>query len=268
MKKTITENYIIGAVHFPALLGYDEFPGTEVAYWNASKDIKSFEKGGVDAIIIENNYDLPHTEKVPPSVIASLSMLATHLVQVTDLPMGISVLWNDYETALSIAKLAKLAFVRVPVFVDTVKTDYGTIVGDAQKVIEFRKKIKADNVKIYADIHVKHAEIISEHTLLESAKLAETAGADGLIITGQWTGDAPQLDDFKILRDGGIKLPLIIGSGLNHDNVVPLMKAANAAIVSTALKESGDGEHAVNVKGYDARISEKKVAELMQLLED
>lgn len=51
---------IIGAVHFPPLLGYPGFPGFDVALKNAIFDLKAFEKGGVDGIIFENNYDIPH----------------------------------------------------------------------------------------------------------------------------------------------------------------------------------------------------------------
>ena len=266
MKNIISNNFIIGAVHFPALLGYDEFPGLEIAYKNAVTDIQAFEQGGANAIIIENNYDLPHTETVSASIVASLSMLATQLKETTNLPMGISVLWNDYEAALSIAKLADLDFVRVPVFVDSVKTDYGIITGNPEKVTTYRKKIDAEDVAIFADIHVKHAEIVSDYTLLESAQKAAQHGANGLIITGQWTGDAPMLEDFKLLQDGGIELPLIVGSGLNHENATELMNTADGAIVSTALKESGNEDHEINVKGYASRISEAKVSQLVKLL--
>ena len=98
------KNIIIGAIHFPPLLGYADFPGFKIALDNALKDLKAFEKGGADAVIIENNYDIPHKAFVDPSVVASLTYLGEKIKQATKLPTGISVLWNDYCTALSIAK--------------------------------------------------------------------------------------------------------------------------------------------------------------------
>ena len=64
------KNIVIGAVHFPPLSGYADFPGLEVALQNALVDIRAFEAGGADAIIIENNYDIPHTEFVTAEVAA------------------------------------------------------------------------------------------------------------------------------------------------------------------------------------------------------
>ncbi len=59
-----TNNIVIGAIHFPPLLGYPDFPGLDVCLKNAIDDLRAFEKGGVDGVIIENNYDIPHKEKV------------------------------------------------------------------------------------------------------------------------------------------------------------------------------------------------------------
>lgn len=85
-------NIIIGAVHFPPLSGYADFPGLDVALQNALADIRAFEEGGADAIIIENNYDIPHTEFVTAEVAESLTYLAKEISGATTLPIGISVL--------------------------------------------------------------------------------------------------------------------------------------------------------------------------------
>jgi membrane complex biogenesis BtpA family protein len=260
------KDYMIGSVHLPALLGYEDFPGLDVAYKNALADIKAFEEGGFDAVIIENNYDLPHVEFVPKSVVASMAILIDRLKKETSLDVGISVLWNDHETALSIAKLLDLDFIRIPVFVDTVKTDYGIISGNPEGVNEYREKIGAENVKIFTDIHVKHAELVSGYSFVESAKLAEESGSDGLIVTGKWTGDPPLEKDFVELKNSGIQLPLIVGSGMNKDNVQNLMSVASGAIVSTSLKQDIEYTHDVNVKGYEVRVVEEKVREMVDIL--
>ncbi|MCG2809135.1 MAG: phosphorybosylanthranilate isomerase, partial [Candidatus Portnoybacteria bacterium] len=121
------KNIIIGAIHFPPLLGYVDFPGLKIALNNALKDLTAFEKGGVDGIIFENNYDIPHKIFADSSVVASMTYLGEQIKKAIKLPLGISVLWNDYYTALSIAKILNLQFIRIPVFVDNVKTDYGII---------------------------------------------------------------------------------------------------------------------------------------------
>lgn len=257
------EKVIIGAIHFPPLLGYDDFPGLDVALENAFKDLDSLEQGGVGGIIFENNYDIPHIEFVSPEVTAAMTFLIARLKTKTSLPLGVSVLWNDYKTALSIAKILGLQFIRVPAYVDTVETSYGLMRARAKEVKAYQKKIGAEEVGVFADIHVKHSKIISKHSIRESAQLAITFGADAIIVTGRWTGDSPDICELKEVRSAVGNFPIIIGSGVDRSNVKELFRSATGAIVSTSLKRGNIKEKEVNLKEYDQRIELKKVSDLM-----
>ncbi len=258
----------IGVIHLPPLLGFKDFPGMKVAERNALKDLRAFEEGDFDAIMFENNYDVPHQEFVSPAVVAAMTTLGTKICAASKLPIGISVLWNDYRTAFSIAKIVGLQFIRVPVFVDKVKTAYGIIEGHPKEIITLRKQLEADNIALLTDIHVKHAKILSLHSLGRSAERAIAAGSDALIITGDWTGKAPNLAELIALRKKINGFPIFVGSGANKDNVRELCRYANGVIVSTALKERGQRAHEVNVKSYRQRISERKAKAFMRALHD
>ncbi|MFH0890469.1 MAG: BtpA/SgcQ family protein [Candidatus Liptonbacteria bacterium] len=255
---------IIGAIHFPPLLGYPDFPGFEMALKNAINDLRALEKGGVDGIIFENNYDIPHSPKVSQETVACMLYLGSKLREMTKLPMGVDVLWNDYRVALSIAKILNLQFIRIPVFVDKVKTDCGIIRGNPKDVVGFRKNIGADNVAIFTDIHVKHSKLLSRHNIISSAKLAIKNHSDGLILTGNWTGQAPDMEELKTVRRAVGDFPILIGSGTDAKNVRALFEYANGAIVSTSLKEGTTRKGEVNVKGYGQRISHKKTESLVR----
>lgn len=258
------KNVIIGAIHLPPLLGYPKFPGFDVAFKNALSDLEAFEKGGVDGIIFENNYDIPHKVFVDAAIISSMIFLGEKLRKATRLPLGISVLWNDYRAALSIATTLDLQFIRIPVFVDRVKTNYGVVEGEPKKVIEFRKSIGAEHVALFTDIHVKHAKLLSKYTLINSAKLAIQNKSDALIITGKWTGDAPNIEELKTLRKSTGTFPILIGSGIDQNNVKTLFRFASGTIVSTSLKMGPKKKEETNVKSYQARIDVRKVKKLVQ----
>jgi uncharacterized protein len=260
------KNLVIGAIHFPPLLGYEGFPGYDVALKNALKDLRAFEDGGADAIIFENNYDIPHKILVDAQTVVAMTFLGKNLREATSLPMGISVLWNDYRAALSIAKTLGLQFIRIPVFVDEVETDYGIVIGEPKKVIYFRKSIGAENVALFTDIHVKHAKLLSKRNLLASAKLAIKNGSDALIVTGKWTGDAPSIRETKMLRECVGKFPILVGSGCDRKNAKELYKFANGAIVSTSLKNGRKTSKEINTKPYAARINGKKVRDFIKNL--
>ena len=257
-------NILIGALHLPPLLGYPDFPGFELAFKNAKADLEIFQKAGFDAVIIENNYDVPHLENVSYSVAVSMSILCYQLKQISSIPIGISVLWNDYKTALSIAKTIGADFIRIPVFVDTVETSYGIMEGKSKDVINFRKSIKAENVLILTDIHVKHSKLLSSYSLIESAKRAISNGSDGIIITGKWTGDQPLIADLKSIREVAGDFPIIAGSGVDKNNIKEIFSFANGGIVSTSLKEGQIKDSEVNLKEYSRRISLEKCVELVK----
>lgn len=256
-------NIVIGAIHFLPLLGYPDFPGFDIALDNALADLEAFEDGGVDAVIIENNYDVPHKSQVGPEVVTSLMYLGQRIKAATSLPVGISVLWNDYRTALSISKVLNLSFIRVPVFIDTVKTAYGIIEGNPEDVISFREHVGAENIAIFTDIHVKHSEILSRHDIIESAEMAIKKGSDAVIITGKWTGDAPDVNKLESLRKKVGDFPIICGSGVDEKNIKSLFSFANGAIVSTSVKSGKNSAVEVNLKPYSERINEKKVKNLV-----
>lgn len=260
------KNIIIGAIHLPPLLSYPEFPGLKVATENAKKDLEAFTYGGADAVIYENNYDIPHQPFVNNSVAISMALAGEEIRKFSRIPMGVNTLWNDFYTSLSLAKLLNLKFIRIPVFVDKVKTDCGIISGEAKKVLDFRKNIGASDIALFTDIHVKHSKLLSRHSLVESAKLAIKGGSDAIIITGNWTGQAPNLDDLKKVRKAVGNFLILIGSGLNQDNAKGIFKIANGAIVSTSLKAGSNKKQEVNVKNYTQRIDKKRVRKLVETL--
>lgn len=230
-------------------------------------DAKTLKKGGVDAILVENNYDIPHKEFVDPEVVAATTFLTQKISEAVSLPLGISVLWNDYKAALSIAKICGAKFVRIPVFVDSVETQYGKIFAAPEKILSFREKIGASDVALFTDIHVKHAKILEDKTISESAREAIERGSDGLIITGKWTGDAPDLSDLKEAREAiGKDFPILIGSGATKDNVKMLLQYADGVIVGTALKTGviRPKKEEVNLKPWEEKISLEKTKEFVE----
>ncbi len=253
---------IIGALHFSPLIGYKGFKSMEDVLDMALKDAAAFENGGADSIIIENNYDIPHKIHVGPETVSAMTYLGAEIKRRTKLPLGVSVLWNDYKSAFAIAVALGAKFIRVPVFVDSVKTDFGTVIADPEDVLRTRSDFGADKVQIFADIQVKHATILKSRSVSESAIDAERKGADAIVITGEWTGDAPDMSDLKEAR-GCVKIPIVIGSGLSYNNAKTLFEYADVAIVSTSVKEGRIVEGERNLKPYNSRVSVKKVRALV-----
>lgn len=259
---------VIGMIHLQPLLGYDDFTSINAITKNALKDLKALEDGGVDAVMIENNYDIPHEINVNPGTIASMTYIAQAIKQNTKLPIGICVLWNDFESSFAIAKTVGADFIRIPVFVDTAKTSYGIAKGNFKIVMKTQKRLKAGNILIITDIHVKHAEILNKDSIEKSALKAIRGGSDGLIITGKWTADAPLLQDLKKVREAVKNFPILIGSGATHQNAKSLLTYGNGIIIGTALKTGRINKENVNMKSYNEHISLQKVKKFVNTIKN
>jgi membrane complex biogenesis BtpA family protein len=231
---------VIGMVHCLALPGTPDFCGDMKKIMDqAVKDAIALEKSGMDAIIIENMGDNVFGINLDIEQSCALAAISAVVAQNVSIPIGIDAAMNDYKTALSVAKAIGADFVRIPVFVDTVEFFGGIIQPCAREAMKFRKNLNAENIKILADIQVKHTHMVLPHVSIEdSAKAAEACGADAVIVTGTHIGVETPIDIIKRVKKVS-SLPVIAGSGVKTGNIKEQLAIADGAIVGSSLKEGG-----------------------------
>ena len=101
-------------------------------------------------------------------------------------------------------------------------------------------------------------------TIEDSVRQAIEAGSDALILTGKWTGDAPNIEKLMRARAAAGDFPILLGSGVDKENISELFKYADGAIVSTSLKEGEKVAGERNVKPYNYKVDPRRVRELMR----
>lgn len=233
---------IIGVVHLPPLPGSPNFAGSmDTVIECALQDCKTYHDSGLDGIIVENFGDAPFTAYVVPAVtVAAMTLAASEMKsQFPDIHLGMNVLRNDAESALSIATVVKAEFIRVNVHVGAVLADQGIIQGKAYETLRLRKSLNSE-VKIFADVGVKHSAPIGDYRIEQQAADALERGlADAIIITGSRTGVAVDMQELRQLRQRFPEAKIIIGSGASSTNVRKLLKYADSVIVGTSVKVGG-----------------------------
>ncbi len=233
------QKLLIGMVHCLPLPGtFGAAAAIQEVIERAVSDAKCLEALGFDAIIVENE-DLclePHMSKVQ---LAGLSMVTLAVRNAVKLPVGLCFGCLNYEESLSVAKVAGCDFIRTPIFVDTVMNYNGVINPCSAKIIQYRKSIGAENIKILADIQVKHYYMVDPSIdITVSAQWAQRQGADGVIVTGYTTGaETSQEDIVRVKRS--VSLPVAVGSGVTAANIREKMEAADILIIGTALRRNG-----------------------------
>lgn len=237
---------VIGMVHLDSLPGAPNYQGSRESIKAAMRrDARRLEAGGVDGILVENFGDTPFfADDVPKHVVASMTQLITELTQETDLPVGVNVLRNDAEAALSIAAAVNASFIRVNVHTGQRVTDQGLVTGRAPETLRLRDQLDTD-VAIFADVDVKHSAPVTERPLREEvSELIERGQADAIIASGPGTGretDQEHLEAVVAARDQiESDVPVFVGSGVTAETVSDTLAVANGVIAGTGLKEDGE----------------------------
>ena len=231
---------VIGMVHLRPLPGSPGWAGNLRAVVDAALvDTENLVAGGVGAVMVENFHDVPFFPgPVPPVTVAAMTRIIDAITGLyRDLPVGVNVLRNDAESALAVAAAAGASFIRVNVHVGAAVTDQGTIEGRAWQTLRLRREWVPE-VGILADVRVKHALPLAPRPLAEEARDLRLRGlADGIIVTGAATGSGASPADVEIVRAAVPECPLLVGSGVNTDNIAGFGVAADGVIVGTSLKE-------------------------------
>ena len=229
--------FLIGMIHLPPLAGYPNHHGLEATIAHAIRELKTLEEAGFDAVLIENDTDQPHRITVTKAVRDSAQKVLEAVLAEAKIPVGIEVLY-DMKATLEIAIAAGADFVRFDVFNDDTVTKWGLVKAEAGELVALRNAHGDTMPLIFADVHVKHATLAQPKDLADSVEQSAEKGADGLIITGNWTGKKPKVDDLKLAKSTTDK-PVIIGSGLNNENIHELLPLVDGAIVGTSIKTDG-----------------------------
>ena len=243
-----TANPIIGVVHLLPLPTSPRWGGSLKAVIDrAEQEVTALASGGVDGVIVENFFDAPFTKnQVDPAVVSAMTLIIQRLMNLVTLPMGINVLRNDAQSALAIATCVRAHFIRVNVLTGVMATDQGLIEGQAHQLLRYRRELGSD-VKILADVLVKHARPLGSPNLTTAVQETIERGlADGVILSGWATGSPPTLEDLELACAAAKGTPVFIGSGANWENISTLMQAADGVIVSSSLKRRGQIEQPID----------------------
>ena len=235
---------VIGVIHSLPLPGSPAYDGQPVAALVdfALAEAERYQRGGVDGLIVENHGDIPFSkpEHLGPETAATMAVMTDAVRRATGLKLGVNVLANGAIHALAVAKAASADFIRVNQWANAYVANEGFIEGPAALATRYRAMLHGRDIRIFTDVHVKHGAhaITADRSIPELARDVEFFDADVAIATGQRTGDAATMDELRTIA-AGTSLPLMVGSGVNPDNVADIFQIADGVIVASYLKHDG-----------------------------
>lgn len=246
-------------VHLQPMPGAAGYGGSvERIMETALSEASIYREHGFDAIMLENMHDAPYLKGfVEPETTAAMAVIAARVKAETNLPLGIQLLAGANLEGLAAAIAASADFIRVEGYVFAHVGDEGVHESSAAQLIRRRWSLQAERIKIFADIKKKHSAhaITGDITLADTAKAAEFFKADGVIVTGAHTGDAPPPQDVEQVRNA-VSCHVLVGSGVDVNNVHSYMSCSDAIVIGSAMKLGGNWANAMDTDRI-ARFIEK-----------
>ena len=239
-----SEGVLIGVVHLLPLPGSPDYEGggAGAIYARGLADARAYAEAGFDGLIVENHGDIPFAkpEDIGPETAAHMAVVTDRIARETGLPLGINVLANAALHALAVASAAGARFVRVNQWANAYVANEGFIEGAAAKAMRYRNQLRATDIRIFADAHVKHGAhaVVQDRPVAELVRDVEFFSADVVIATGQRTGHTADLEYIRSIK-AATSLPTLVGSGVTPENVRDILGIVNGVIVASALKTGG-----------------------------
>lgn len=235
---------IIGTVHALPLPGAPRYRGEPMRdiVARAVADARAYAGGGVDGLIVENAGDIPfrHPRHLGPETVAGLTAVAMAVREAVTVPVGVICVAHGVIESIAIAKAIGGRFVRANQWVNAYVANEGFIEGSAAEALRFRSAIRGEEIRILADVHVKHGShaVVGDRSIAELTYDTEAFDADVLIATGNRTGDPTRIEEVNEIKEAA-SLRVLVGSGLGQGNAAELLAAADGAIVGSAMKHDG-----------------------------
>jgi membrane complex biogenesis BtpA family protein len=251
-------------LHLDYLAGQKEYRGFEYTLSRALVDLYNLQDGGIDGILIENWKEYTTTPEADPKNVECMLEISRELAKKSKVPLGISVLNNDYKAAFGISKEIGARFVQLDVYVDKVRSEFEfnpytkehpfDIIVNLKDVLKY----KPENVALFVSIQPKHYILLEKNKPIElSAKQAIENKADAIIVTGEKTGIAPSLEKIRKVKQAVGNYPVGIGSGFSRRNAMDYLPEIDFVIVGTDLKYESRTDNPVDIE---------RVRELMDIV--
>lgn len=252
---------IIGMCHLPALPGdpgFDAAGGMDKVLAHGRREIAALQAGGVDGILISNEFSLPYLTDTEPITAVAMARVIGQLRSDIGVPFGVNVLW-DGVASIDLAVATGASFVR-EVFTGVYASDFGLWNTDVGKAARHRSRVGAGDVRLLYNIVPEAARYLGDRDIAQLTRSTVFNGApDGLCVSGLTAGAATDTSTLRVVKENAGAIPVIVNTGVRPETVGESLRYADAAIVGTWFKRDGVFENDVETA---------RVAHLMSVVEE
>lgn len=252
-----TPKPIIAMLHLQALPGdpgYDTKGGVGAIVARARDELAALQEGGVDAVMISNEFSLPYLTKTEPITAITMARIVAELLPDIRIPYGVNVLW-DGRASIDLAVATGAAFVR-EIFTGVYASDFGLWNTNVGEVARHRHRIGADNVRLFFNVVPESAEYLAARDLTSITKTTVFATLpDAICVSGATAGAPTDSTSVRTVKESAGNVPVFVNTGVTAENVAQHLEVADGAIVGTFFKQGGIFENRADRSRVEAMMA-------------
>ena len=222
----------------------------------ACKDLIALQNGGVDGVIISNEFSLPYQRNMSFITPAAMARVIGELKREMKIPFGVDCI-SDGLATIELAAAVGADFVR-GTFSGVYVGDGGLYNNDFSMLIRRKKELQLDNLKMLYFLNPESDINLDTRLLGDIAKsLIFKASPAGFCISASAAGQDVDNNLIHMVKSSNPDVVILCNTGCRIETIEDKLKYADAAIVGTTFKENGD---------FYKHIDENRVKEFMQFV--
>ncbi|MEZ0355854.1 SgcQ protein [Mycobacterium sp. ENV421] len=247
---------VIAMLHLSALPGdpgFDTRAGLTAVVDRAKEELDALQQGGVDGVMISNEFSLPYLTKTEPITAITMARIIGQLLGDISIPYGVNVLW-DGRASIDLAVATGAQYVR-EIFTGVYASDFGLWDTNIGEVARHRTRIGGAGVKLFFNIVPESATYLAQRDLASITRTTVFATLpDAICVSGLTAGAPTDLEALSVVKKSAGTVPVFVNTGVRAENVADQLAVADGAIVGTYFKKDGVFENPAQ---------RERVAELM-----
>lgn len=247
---------VIAMLHLSALPGdpgFDSRAGLTAVIDRAREELEALQSGGVDGVMISNEFSLPYLTKTEPITAIVMARIIGELLPHLSVPHGVNVLW-DGRASIDVAVATGAKFVR-EIFTGVYASDFGLWDTNVGEVARHRARVGGSDVKLLFNIVPESAVYLGSRDLSSITQTTVFATLpDAICVSGPTAGSRTDTSALKQVKAAAGNVPVFVNTGVNAENVAEQLGIADGAVVGTFFKKDGV---------FENRVDPARVRELM-----
>lgn len=235
------EKPIIALLHLRAMPGDPLFgpeDSMEQVIQTAREELAALQDGGVDGVLIANEFSLPYEKKVSFVTVAAMGRIVGELKQDLRVPFGVNIVSNPLAT-IDLAAAVGADFVR-STFTGAYMGENGITDTNIPETLRRKRALGLNDLKLLFKVNPESDQYLAERELEKITKsMIFHCFPDGLCVSGSSAGEVTDTSLVTRVKAVSGDTPVFCNTGCTKENIAEKLSQCDGACVGTAFKRDG-----------------------------